>query len=241
MQNARSGISVAQAMRLERTSWDPLPNLLRRRSCGQAVAIPQAADPARGGRRPDAPRVGRARRAVARAGPDRGTPARTCRASALIGLRIGGALGLRPGEQHRTALRAAAEGRRLLEQRAGRVRSLRRRRSGGQARGVAARLAPHAGAARLRAGVRRPRQLVRRPAAPVRHASRCSGRRGSGERIFTVRCERGAADRADDRPARARRRRHPRRWTSTGTAAAIPMRCAATRFRSSRASSAWRR
>ena len=182
----------------------------------------------------------RARGLVARARPDRGPSARTCRAQRPH--RPAHRPRARPVADgaDRSPLRTAAEGRGLLEQRPARPRPLWRRRSGSEARGVAARLAARAAADRLRVGIHRQGQHARRQAARCSGASRCSGRAAAASDVHgPLRARR--RDRPHDRLLGSRGRGDPRDGRTLGWRRLSVRPRGAITFRSSPASSAWRR
>ena len=162
------------------------------------------------------------------------------RAAASSDCASGDALGLSPADQTELLYALLLEGRGLLEQRAGRPRSLRRHRSGSEARGVAARLAARARAARRTPGntsARAARSSRSCAARPLRDARTARQRRAHLHGALRAR----RRDRAHDRLLRARARRHPRDGRALGRRR-LPVRPdGRPGVRSSRASSAWRR
>ncbi len=157
----------------------------------------------------------RARGLVACARFDRGTSARSCRAQQPH--RAAHRARARPLAYgtDRAPLRAPAEGRGLLQQRTGRPRPLWRRRSGSEARGVAARLAARAAAVVVRLGIHRQGQYVCREAAAARAPGDArSARQRRADLHGALRARR--RDRAHDRFLRSRVRRDPRHGRTLG-------------------------
>ena len=160
---------------------------------------------------------------VARARSDRGTSARGHAVrSALIGLRLWrGPAVFRPDEQTELLYALLLKDAGCLSQRASRRRFVRRRRSGGQARGVAARLAAHAGTACVCASRTSGAAVRRGSGCAASDGSRCRG--GAAAASASSRYVANAARRSLRMIGLSGRSRASRfwRWTSTGTAAAI--------------------